>query len=85
MNNLDLIALAWRNLGQAKLRTAFTQIGVIIGVAAIITLVSFGIGLRHNILTNALAKLDTFASILVFEASTRDMMANRDLDLYDVK
>jgi ABC-type lipoprotein release transport system permease subunit len=50
MNFTDIIALAWRNLRQAKLRTALTVTGVIIGVAALITMVSFGLGLQQNIL-----------------------------------
>ena len=40
MNLTDLLALALRNLRQAKLRTALTVMGVIVGVAAIITMVS---------------------------------------------
>ncbi|MBL8187628.1 MAG: ABC transporter permease, partial [Acidobacteria bacterium] len=53
MNYPDIIALALRNLRQAKLRTALTVIGVVVGVAAIITMVSFGIGLQRNIIGQA--------------------------------
>ena|GEM_PF-239028 len=65
MNFLDIIALAWRNLRQSKLRTALTVIGVIVGVAAIVTLVSLGLGLQQNILGQALSKLDVFTLISV--------------------
>ena len=43
MNFSDIVSLALRNLRQAKLRTVLTAIGVVVGVAAIITMVSFGI------------------------------------------
>ncbi|MBL8207015.1 MAG: ABC transporter permease [Blastocatellia bacterium] len=65
MNLTDLLALALRNLRQAKLRTALTVMGVIVGVAAIITMVSFGLGLQNNIITQALARLDIFTTITV--------------------
>ncbi len=65
MNYSDIIALALRNLRQAKLRTTLTVIGVVVGVAAIVTLISFGLGLQQNILGRAMAKLDVFTSITV--------------------
>ncbi|MBS1808533.1 MAG: ABC transporter permease [Acidobacteria bacterium] len=65
MNLTDLLALALRNLRQAKLRTALTVMGVIVGVAAIITMVSFGLGLQNNIITQALARLEIFTTITV--------------------
>jgi ABC-type lipoprotein release transport system permease subunit len=65
MNFLDIILLALRNLRQAKLRTALTTIGVVVGVAAIVTMVSFGLGLQRNILGQAMSKLDIFTSITV--------------------
>jgi putative ABC transport system permease protein len=65
MNLTDLLALALRNLRQAKLRTALTVMGVVVGVAAIITMVSFGLGLQNNIITQALARLEVFTTITV--------------------
>src|SRR5262245_25703950 len=65
MNFIDIILLALRNLRQAKLRTALTTIGVVVGVAAIVTMVSFGLGLQKNILGQAMSKLDIFTSITV--------------------
>ncbi|MEO7367561.1 MAG: ABC transporter permease, partial [Gemmatimonadaceae bacterium] len=75
MNLLDIMALALRNLRQAKLRTGLTVIGVVIGVAAIITMVSFGIGLQQNIIANAFAKLDLFTVITVFGPSADELLA----------
>lgn len=75
MNFSDIIALALRNLRQAKLRTALTAIGVIVGVAAIITMVSFGIGLQKNIIGQAFARLDAFTAITVLGADAEDLLA----------
>ncbi len=77
MNFTDIIALAWRNLRQARLRTSLTVIGVVVGVAAIITMVSFGIGLRQNIIGQALGRLDVFTAMTGFGADTNDMLALR--------
>jgi len=41
----------------------------VLGVAAIVTLVSFGLGLQQNIIGQALSKLDVFTSITVRGAS----------------
>jgi ABC-type antimicrobial peptide transport system permease subunit len=75
MNFADIIALAWRNLRQSKLRTALTVVGVIVGVAAIITMVSFGIGLQQNIIGQAFARLDAFTAITVLGADADDLLA----------
>ncbi len=75
MNYADIFALALRNLNQAKLRTALTVIGVVVGVAAIITMVSFGIGLQRNIIGQAFARLDAFTAITVLGADTEDLLA----------
>ncbi len=78
MSFLDIIALAWRNLRQAKLRTALTMIGVIVGVAAIITMVSFGIGLQNNLLRDALGRIDLFTQIYVRGPGADVMLAMRE-------
>lgn len=75
MNFTDIIALALRNLRQAKLRTTLTAIGVIVGVAAIVTMVSFGIGLQQNIIGQAFARLDAFTAITVVGADADDLLA----------
>lgn len=75
MNFTDIIALALRNLRQAKLRTTLTVIGVIVGVAAIVTMVSFGIGLQRNIIGQAFARLDAFTAITVVGADADDLLA----------
>jgi putative ABC transport system permease protein len=48
MGILDLISIIIDNLGRRKTRVALTAIGVIIGTAAVVVLVSLGIGLQKN-------------------------------------
>jgi ABC-type antimicrobial peptide transport system permease subunit len=65
MSFLDILHLALRNLRQAKLRAILTTMGVIVGVAVIVTMVSFGLGLQGNMLARFKA-LDFFNEIQVF-------------------
>ncbi|HKE60350.1 MAG TPA: FtsX-like permease family protein [Pyrinomonadaceae bacterium] len=65
MSFLDILHLALRNLRQAKLRATLTTMGVIVGVAVIVTMVSFGLGLQRNMLARFKA-LDLFNEISVF-------------------
>jgi putative ABC transport system permease protein len=44
----DLIRLAWANLLRNRTRSLMTLIGVMIGVAAMLSLLSYGAGLQHN-------------------------------------
>ncbi|MBI4315115.1 MAG: ABC transporter permease [Chloroflexi bacterium] len=48
MNLFDLLALILENLGRRKARVALTAIGVVIGTAAVVLLVSLGVGLQQN-------------------------------------
>jgi putative ABC transport system permease protein len=48
MSFFDLLALIIDNLGRRKARVALTAVGVIIGTAAIVVLVSLAIGLQRN-------------------------------------
>ena len=65
MSFWDILQLALRNLRQAKLRAILTTMGVIVGVAVIVTMVSFGLGLQSNMLARFKA-LDLFNEIQVF-------------------
>ena len=64
----DLLRLAFRNLREAKLRATLTSMGVIVGVAVIVTMVSFGLGLQRNLLSRFKA-LDLFNEMTVFGKS----------------
>jgi len=48
MRFIDLISLIVDNLGRRKGRVALTAIGVVIGTAAVVILVSLAIGLQQN-------------------------------------
>jgi putative ABC transport system permease protein len=65
MSFFDILHLALRNMSQAKLRAILTTMGVIVGVAVIVTMVSFGLGLQSNMLERFKA-LDFFNEIQVF-------------------
>src|SRR4026209_520102 len=65
MSLFDILHLSLRNLRQAKLRAVLTTMGVIVGVAVIVTMVSFGLGLQSNMLARFKA-LDLFNEILVY-------------------
>src|SRR5438552_2295131 len=81
MSFLDLLYLSLRNLREARLRAVLTSMGVIVGVAVIVTMVSFGLGLQKNMLTRFRA-LDLFNEIRVFGKSLTSMaMANVDARL----
>lgn len=65
MSFFDILYLALRNLRQAKLRAFLTTMGVIVGVAVIVTMISFGLGLQGNIFAR-LKALDLFNEVQVF-------------------
>jgi len=68
MSFFDILRLALRNLREAKLRATLTSMGVIVGVAVIVTMVSFGLGLQRNLLSRFKA-LDLFNEMTVFGKS----------------
>ena len=76
MSFFDILQLALRNLRQAKLRATLTTMGVIVGVAVIVTMVSFGLGLQRNMLSRFKA-LDLFNEIQVFGRSLGSMVSTR--------
>ena len=64
MNYLDLTQLAFSNLWRTKLRSVLTILGVVIGIGALSSMISFGVGMQKNI-TNAFRKNDLFTSLNV--------------------
>lgn len=48
MGSFDLLSMALRNLWKRKLRTFLTVLGVIIGTASIVVMVSIGIGMNES-------------------------------------
>lgn len=74
---LDILRLALRNLREARLRATLTSMGVIVGVAVIVTMVSFGLGLQRNLLSRFKA-LDLFSEMTVFGKSLAAAAGNLD-------
>src|SRR3954468_9910794 len=68
MSFIDILLLSLRNLREAKLRSILTAMGVIVGVAVIVTIISFGLGLQRNTVSRFKA-LDLFNEITVFGRS----------------
>jgi ABC-type antimicrobial peptide transport system permease subunit len=68
----DLLKLAIRNLREAKLRASLTTMGVLVGVAMIVTMVSFGLGLQRNTIAR-FKELDLFNEMTVFGKTLADL------------
>jgi putative ABC transport system permease protein len=69
----DVLSLSTRNLREAKLRAGLTTMGVIVGVAVIITMVSFGLGLQRNTIAR-FKELDLFNEITVYGKSISNLI-----------
>jgi ABC-type antimicrobial peptide transport system permease subunit len=69
---LDILYLSLRNLREAKLRATLTTMGVIVGVAVIVTMVSFGLGLQRNTVERFKA-LDLFNELTVYGESLTNL------------
>lgn len=76
MSLMDLFRLALRNLRQARLRAALTTSGVIIGVAVIISMISFGLGLQRDALSR-FQNLDGLSEIHVFGSTLFTLAAKQ--------
>lgn len=62
----DLLRVVLRNLNRIRVRTVLTTIGVIIGVAAIVTLLSIAFGFQENI-TESLGNIGDVRQITVIQ------------------
>jgi putative ABC transport system permease protein len=64
MNFLDMVVLGFDNLRRTKLRTFLTTLGVVIGIGALASMVSFGTGMQKNV-TDTFKEGDLFTSLFV--------------------
>src|SRR6185437_8319694 len=64
MKTYDLSELALRNLRESSLRNSLTTLGISIGVASLVAMVSLGIGLQ-KLVTRHLAKSGLFDTVVV--------------------
>lgn len=67
MNLADMTRMGFTNLWRTRLRTVLTIIGVVIGIGALTSMVSFGTGIEKNI-TDAFTENDLFTSMNVTPA-----------------
>jgi len=67
MRLADILHLALRNLRESRLRTALTSLGVAIGIASLVGMVSFGVAMQDQVLGNLL-RSGVFDSITVTAA-----------------
>ena len=63
MNKRDMIDMALRNLWKRRLRTALTVLGVVIGTASIVVMVSIGIGMKKGFAS----QLENWGSLQVID------------------
>ena len=81
MKGYDLFELAVRNLRQSKLRNGLTTIGIAVGVASLVAMLSLGVGLQQ-LATKRLAGSGMFDT--VFVTSKQDFRGfDRDEDQKD--
>jgi putative ABC transport system permease protein len=67
MSPPDLWRLSLENLWRTKLRSVLTTLGVVIGIGALVSMVSFGIGMQENV-TSEFRENDLFTSMQVLPA-----------------
>lgn len=73
MRFVDLVSLILYNLGRRKGRVLLTAIGVVIGTAAVVVLVSLAVGLQKNA-TESLWGISDLTSIEVYPGYDESMM-----------
>lgn len=64
MKNYDLFDLASRNLRESKLRNGLTTLGIAVGVASLVAMLSLGVGLQQ-LANSRLAKSGIFDTVFV--------------------
>ena len=68
----DLLSMSLNNLRRRKLRTFLTVLGVIIGTASIVVMVSLGIGLNEL----QMESIESTGSLTTIEVSSPSMYGN---------
>src|SRR5438270_6712549 len=77
MKAYDLVELAGRNLRESLLRNSLTTLGIAVGVASLVAMLSLGIGLQQ-LAGRHLQKSGLFDTVIV--SSRRDFRFNRQED-----
>jgi len=68
----DYVSQSFTNLRKKKLRTFLTAFGVVIGIGALVSMLSFGKGVQKNI-TDQFVELDLFSYISVYSGTNARM------------
>lgn len=74
MRFLDLLSMSVNNLRRRKLRTSLTVLGVVIGTASIVVMVSLGIGLKE-MTVEQMATYGSLTAVTVYSGGNRGYMA----------
>ncbi len=64
MNLRDLLKFSFENLVRSKLRTLLTMLGVMIGSAALVAMVSYGVGMQKTF-SDEFSDLELFSSVRI--------------------
>ncbi len=79
MRFLDIIGMSASNLWRRKLRTFLTVLGVMIGVASIVVMVSLGIGLKSAVM----GEMESYGSLTEIEVYNYSWGGDSDLVIND--
>src|SRR5664279_531095 len=63
----DLLKLAFANRFRSRLRTILTVLGVVIGIGALTSMISFGTGIQKNV-TDSFKSNEIFTTLIVTSA-----------------
>jgi putative ABC transport system permease protein len=74
----DMIRLGLENLLHTKLRTVLTILGVVVGIGALASMVSFGTGMQRNV-TDAFKQTDLFTSLIVTAGDIDEISGPEDV------
>lgn len=75
MKNIDILRLSWKNLIGNKMRTLLTVLGIAIGIAAIVFLVSIGYGLQE-LSIRRISSISSLTALDVSPASSSTVVNN---------
>lgn len=78
MDKIFILKLAFRNLWLHKLRTLLTLTGIIIGISAVVFLISFSMGIER-LVTSQITQGDAFLLIDVGSGNSQVVKLNNDL------
>ncbi|MFZ7132144.1 MAG: ABC transporter permease [Eubacteriales bacterium] len=86
MFDIDIIKLAWMSLWRRKLRTILTMVGIMIGTAGIVIMISLGVGLERSIVGELEGANMNTIQVLPAMSKTGDEMNLLDKDdIVDLK